>query len=116
MSASSAGQGLLGTAAPYCASERGNRGVQRSARPHRGRGLCVIGPVVAAHLDRLALRADQFAIDLRLVLAERLGQRLEAGLQLRVLVLGGQRLRPVQGEVEMTAAIVELADLARRGA
>src|SRR6202040_3772076 len=74
------------------------------------------GQVITADVDRLALRADQFAIDLRLVLAEGLGQRFEAGLQLRVLGLRGQRLSPVQGEVEMAAAIVELADLARRRA
>src|ERR1700744_5559955 len=36
-----------------------------------------------------------------------------SGLQGRVLGLGGQRLRPVQSEVEMAAAIVEFADLAR---
>src|ERR1700676_3637177 len=62
------------------ASERGDRGVQRSTWPHRGRCLGGIGQVVAADIDRLALRADQFAIDLGLVLGERLGQRLEGGL------------------------------------
>src|SRR5882672_4361689 len=55
------------------ALERGDRGVQRGARPHRGRRLGGIGQVVTADVDRLALRADQLAIDLRLVLAERLG-------------------------------------------
>src|SRR5580704_19364460 len=64
----------------------------------------------------MALRADQFAIDLGLVFGERLGERFEAGLQLRVLGLRGQRLSPVQGEVEMGAAIIEFADLARRRA
>src|SRR5580704_17566899 len=67
------------------ASERGDRGVQRSTRPHCGRRLDGIGQVVTADVDRLALRADQFAIDLGLVLGERLGQRFEAGLQVRVL-------------------------------
>src|SRR5579872_1836880 len=95
------------------ASERGECGVQRSARPHCSRRLGGVGQVVAADVDRLALRADQLAVDLGLVLGERLGQRLEAGLQLRVLGLGGQRLSPVQGEVEMAAAIVDLADPAR---
>src|SRR5580704_3555767 len=98
------------------ASERGDGGVQRGARPHGGRRLGGIGQVVPAYVDRLALRADQFAIDLGFVLAERLGQWFEAGLQLRVLGLRGQRLRPVHGEVEMGTAIVELADLARRRA
>src|SRR5205807_1099734 len=40
--------------------------------------------------------------------------RLEAGGQLLVFGLRGQRLRPVEGKVEMAAAIVDLADLARR--
>src|SRR5580692_7826058 len=96
------------------ALERGDRGIQRGARPHRGRRLGVIGQVVAADVDWLALGADQLAIDLRLVPAERLGQRFETGLQLRVLGLRGQRLSPVQGEVELAAAIVDFADLARR--
>ena len=99
--------------APAAASERGDRGVQRGARPHRGRCLGIIGQIVTADVDRLALRADQFGIDLGLVLGERLGQRLEAGLQRRVLGLRSQRLSPVQGEVEMAAAIVDFADLAR---
>src|SRR5262249_10524428 len=103
-----------GVGPPDSVSERGERGVQRGARPHRGGRLGEIRQVVPAHVDRLALCADQLAVDLGFVLAERLGQRLEAGLQLRVLGLRGQRLSPVQGEVEMAAAIVELADLARR--
>src|SRR5580692_9978509 len=98
------------------ASERGERGVLRGARPHRGRCLGGIGQVVTADVDRMALRADQFAIDLGLVFGERLGQRFEAGRQLRVLGLCGQRLSPVQGEVEMGTAIIEFADLACRRA
>ncbi len=38
----------------------------------------------------------------------------ELGLQFLVLVLRGQRLRPVKGEVEVAAAVVDLADLAGR--
>src|SRR5206468_10110027 len=63
---------------PYTTLFR-SRGVQRGARPHRGRRLGGIGQVVPAHVDRLALCADQLAIDLGLALAERLGQRFEAG-------------------------------------
>src|SRR5580704_19404642 len=75
----------------FAASERGDCGVQRSTRPHRGRGLGWIGQVVTADVDRFALRADQLGIDLGFVLAERLGQRFEAGLQLGVLGLACQR-------------------------
>src|ERR1044072_797485 len=64
------------------ASERGERGVQRGARPHRGGRLGGTGQVVTVRVNRLALRADQLAIDLALVPGERLGQRLEAGLQI----------------------------------
>src|SRR5215467_10989212 len=103
-------------APPDSVSERGERDVQRGARPHRGRRLGGIGQVVTVDVDRLALRANEFAIDLGLVSGERLGQRFEAGLQLRILGLCGQRLSPVQGEIEMAAAIVESADLARRRA
>ena len=60
------------------------------------------------------MRADQLGIDLGLVFGERLGQRFEASLQVRVLCLRGQRLSPVEGEVEMAATIVDFADLARR--
>src|SRR6185312_6627691 len=47
------------------------------------------------------------------VFGERLGQWLEARLQLLVLALRRQRLRPVECEVEVAAAVVDLADLAR---
>src|SRR5579871_1623896 len=48
-------------------SERRNRGVERGARPHRGRRFGIIGQVVTADVDALALRADQLAIDLGFV-------------------------------------------------
>ena len=60
------------------------------------------------------MRTDQLAIDLSLVLAERFGQWLEAGLYLGILGLRGERLSPVQSEVKMAAPIVDLTDLARR--
>src|SRR5580700_18315 len=97
-----------------CALQRGERGVQRGARPHRGRGLGRIRQVVTADINRLALCANQLSVDLGFILRERLGQRLEAGLQLGVLGLRSQRLSPIQGEVEMAATIVELTDLTRR--
>jgi Uma2 family endonuclease len=63
---------------PNAASERGDRGVQRRTRPHRRRYLDRIGQIVTADVHRLALRGDQFGIDLRLVGRERLGQLPEA--------------------------------------
>ena len=84
------------------------------ARAHRRRRLRRVRPVVAADVDRLALRRDQLGVDLRLVLGELLRDRREARLQLLVLRLRRQRLGPVEGEVEVAAAVVDLADLARR--
>ena len=54
----------------------------------------------------------QFGQDLRLVLCKRLRERLEARLKVLVLRLLGQRLRPVESEIEVAAAIIELADFA----
>src|SRR5690606_1993472 len=62
--------------------------------------------------DRLALHGDQLLDDLRLVARQRRGQRRESGLQPGVGVLRRQRLRPVQGEVEVAAAVVDAAELA----
>jgi hypothetical protein len=59
------------------------------------------------------LRSRQLAVDLGLVPGECVGERFESRLQLLVLALRGQRLRPVQSEVEMAAPVVDLADLAR---
>src|SRR4029450_12613119 len=44
---------------PDSASERDECGVQRGARPHRGRRLGGIGPGVTAHVYLLALRGTQ---------------------------------------------------------
>src|ERR1017187_2150598 len=101
------------TSPPNAASERGDRGVQRRTRPHRRRYLGRIGQVVTAYVHRLALRGDQFGIDPGLVGRERLGQLLEAGLQHCALALRGQRLRPVECQVEMAATIVDFADPVR---
>jgi len=57
----------------------------------------------------VALHGGKLGGDLLLVVGQRLGQRGEAGRQLPVLGLLGQRLRPVQRQVEMTAAIVQLS-------
>ena len=56
--------------------------------------------------------ASSSSDDLRLVLRERPGHRGEAGLELAVLVLRGQRLRPVQGQVEGGPPVVDLVHLA----
>src|SRR5207253_355077 len=53
--------------------------------------------------------------DLLLVLRELLGERLEPGSELRVLILCCELPCPVEGEVEVASAVVELAGLAGGG-
>src|SRR3972149_6195109 len=89
--------------------------VQRGAGAHRRVGLRGIGPVIAAHVDRPPLRRDQLRVDLRRVVAELLRDLRELRLEFLVLRLLGERLRPVEREVEVAAAVVDLADLAGGG-
>ena len=91
---------------PNAASERGERGVQCRAGPHRGRCLRGIWQVVTAEIHRLALRGDQFGIDFGLGRLQRRGQRFEAGRQRRAVAPRGQRLCPIEREIEMAATIV----------
>ena len=93
---------------------RRQRRVERRARTHDRRHLRAIRQVVAADVHRLALHRIQLGDDLLLVLGERLGQRREARGQFGVFGLRRQFLRPVQRQVELAAAVVELAGLGRR--
>jgi hypothetical protein len=62
----------------------------------------------------VALRRLHLGDDLLFVLGQRLRERRETLLQLAVVSLAAERLRPIQGQVEMAASIVELAGLRRR--
>src|SRR5699024_6143877 len=108
-----------GAADPLRAERPGLEGaqdlVQRGAGPHRRGGLRLVGAVVAVEVDRVALHPDELLVDLRLVLPEGAGDRREALGQPGVLLLGGEGLGPVQREVEVAAAVVDLADPAGRG-
>jgi hypothetical protein len=84
--------------------------LRRIARAGRGRGV-----VVTPDVHGLALRAIELGDDPRFLLFQRHGHRAELHLQIRVGVLLGQGLRPVQRQVEVTAAHVEFTHLARRG-
>lgn len=70
------------------------------------------GLVVAADVGRLALDGDQLVDDLLLLLGQRRREGREGLGQLRVLGLLGQLLGPVQGQVEVAAAVVDAAELA----
>src|SRR5262245_46154384 len=86
-------------------------GIERRARTHGLRGLLGVRPEIAADVDRPPLSGLQLGDDLGLVFGELPGHLGEARLELLVLRLRRERLRPVQGEVEVAAPRVELADL-----
>src|SRR5262245_38949937 len=88
--------------------------VQRRAWPHRGRGELRVGVVVAADLHGLALHSRELAEDPLLVGFERFRDVAELRLERFVLRLIRERARPIEREIKMAAAIVELADLALR--
>src|SRR5690606_15165330 len=89
------------------------RAVEGPARAHCLRHLLHVGAVVAADVDRAALHAVELGHDLLLAPGQRARQRRELLLQPGVLILRRQRLRPVQGEVVVAAAVVQAAHLAR---
>lgn len=102
------------TASPAGSGEGGDGLVEGGGRTHHGRGLGRVGLVVATDLDRGALDGDELVDDLLLVGREGLRQRREGLGQLRVLGLGGQLLGPVQGQVEVAAAVVDTTDATGR--
>src|SRR5207244_12886674 len=63
--------------------------------------------------DGLALGADQLRVELRLAIAHGPGRAAEARREVRVL-RARERLGPVEREVEVAPAVVDLAHLARR--
>src|SRR4029077_1296301 len=82
--------------------------------PHRGRGLGLVGMVVAAAIGRLALNCEELAGDLFLIRRELLGDWGEDFFKFGVLVLSGKGLGPIEREVEVAASIVDAANLACR--
>src|SRR5699024_1415517 len=88
--------------------------VERLRRTHDRVRLVLGRVVVPAEVDLAALYAEQFACDRVLVLAQRLRDRCDGIGQGLIVGLLRQLLRPEQREVEVAAAVVDLADLARR--
>ena len=70
--------------------------------------------IIAAHVHRLILRRDQLSINLGFVFRQRFSQRGEACLQVLILRLRSQCLRPVKREVKMAAPVINFPTLARR--
>ncbi len=79
-------------------------------------GFLVVGEVVAADVDGGALDSEEFVDDGLFVFEEFLGDGLEGGLEGWVLGLGGEGLGPVEGEVEVGAAVVDGSKFAAGGA
>ena len=73
-------------------------------------GHVVVGAVVAADVHGLALAIDQLLGDFFLVLGHLTGDFGELGLEVGILVLLGEGLRPVEREVEVAAAGVQFVD------
>ncbi len=67
--------------------------------------------IVAANVDCLALRGEEFLIDFLLIVRQGFCQRCEVLFQGRVLVLRGDGLRPVEGEIEVAAPVVKFVHL-----
>src|SRR5262249_9071069 len=87
---------------PRWRSRSGSHGGARGgARARRLRRQLRIRPEVAADVDRSSLRRLQLGDDLGLVLRELSGHLGEARLELLVLGLRRQRLRPVERQIEV---------------
>mmetsp|Transcript_108236 Transcript_108236/g.149559 ORF Transcript_108236/g.149559 Transcript_108236/m.149559 type:complete len:486 (-) Transcript_108236:841-2298(-) len=100
---------LAGGRAPL--GPEGQDGVERGARAHGLSDLLGVGVVVAANVHRLALAIDQLLDDRPLVGIQLLSHAHELHLQLVVLILCRKGPRPVQAQVEVAAAVVDLATL-----
>ncbi|CWN16983.1 Uncharacterised protein [Neisseria meningitidis] len=72
-------------------------------------GFFRIGGVVAADVGRFALYGGKLGNDFRFVGGQSGCQWRKCGFQFGIFVLRRQFLRPVEGEVEMAAAVVEFA-------
>ena len=90
------------------------RSVEGRAGSHGLDALRHVRVVVTADIHWVALRAVELAGDLCLLPRQQRGHRGEQRLQLSIGGLVGQCLRPVQRQVEVTAANVQFPHLARR--
>src|SRR5471032_901389 len=91
----------------------GNCRVEGVAWAHGFAGQLWVRRVVAADVHWLALYGVQLGNNSRLVVAQGFGQFAELRLQCSVFGLGSQGLSPVQRQVEVAAAVVDVADFAR---
>lgn len=90
----------------------GENRIEGLAGAEGGVGFLVVGLVVAADVDGTALDGEEFSDDFFFVGSELLGDGGEEGLEFVVAGLGGEGLGPVEGEVEVAAAVVDGAEFA----
>src|SRR5690606_37732201 len=69
--------------------------------------------MISADVLWLALRADKLLVNRIFVRGQGFGYRREYRLQLGILVLRGQCLRPIPCQIEMGATVVDLSNLTR---
>ena len=69
--------------------------------------------VVPTCIDRLTLSRNQLPRYLGFVIRHFLSNLDEARCQILILRLLGQRLRPVESQIEMAAAVIDFSDFAR---
>src|SRR5213594_144096 len=86
--------------------------IQGWAWTHGFSRLLLIGMIIAAHIDRFSLGAEQLGNNLGLIFCKLFGDFGKTRLKVLILRLLGQRLRPVQREIKMASAIINLAHLA----
>ena len=81
--------------------------IQRCAGTHCGGGHGIVGLVVAADIDRLALNLEEFFDDAVFVLKERVIDRREFRFEIGIFVLVRERFGPVKSEVKVTPPVVD---------
>src|SRR5471032_1656199 len=91
-----------------------DRSVQGGAWAHDFSSLLRAEVVVTRDIHSLALNGIEFGNDGRFVVGQGFCQLAELRLQCGVFGLGGQGLCPVQCQIEVAAAVVDVADFARR--
>ena len=108
------GQRLRKSANTASPPHRPQRRIERLARPHHRLDLVVIRQVISTNISGLALHRRKLRHDGLFAGLQRFGQRRKVALQRFIFGLLGQRLCPVQGQIELAAAVVQLAGLGRR--
>src|SRR5690554_2670025 len=93
---------------------QGQGGVEGLTRTHHRLGQLAVRVVVALDVDGPTLHRVELLDDHLLLGLELSGQLGEERLELGVLVLSGQGLGPVHGQVEVAATVVQLTHLAGR--